>query len=252
MIEVEDDGSPGCVLHVGGESFEVDDYLANSSFTLIRRWRRGEVQQLGTKGPYKDSGFVVEVVAGGVPLTVQASRTIDFLDRNRRELERLLTWPGIQYRTLDFGYEHRQQGIQIDRFSNDFMRLAGSLGLEIELSLYPRANPIELDPQPTAGILQRARFVGVWRCIDRLSELRFDIAFDNDVCSVKVWDEDDGDQGEVYHLAWDEGQSLLSFAIHWPSSGRFTKYRVIPAPGEGLLVTYQLTAQETWERLPED
>jgi len=149
IIEAEDDGSPGCVLRVGGKSFRVDDYLSTSSFAIVRKWHRGDV--LRSRGPYKDSGFVVEVDPGGVPLSVQSARTAEFLESKQDEFKRLLTWPEIKYRTLDFGYGHREQGIQIDRFSNEFIRLVGLLGLEIELSLYPKASPISGEPQRRSG-----------------------------------------------------------------------------------------------------
>ena len=41
---------------------------------------------------------------------------------------------------LDFGIERRDVAVQSDNLSSDLVRLAGSLGLAIELSQYPASD----------------------------------------------------------------------------------------------------------------
>ena len=53
---------------------------------------------------------------------------------------RLCTFPGVETVALDFGIERRDVAVQCDRLPEELIRLAGTLGLGIELSHYPAAS----------------------------------------------------------------------------------------------------------------
>lgn len=84
------------------------------------------------------SGFNVVVSdAEFSEFTRQVEDTIAFLTTHRGELERLGAAPGIEELWLDFGIERRDVMLQCDQFPPELIRLAGQLGMGIELSQYP-------------------------------------------------------------------------------------------------------------------
>ncbi len=65
-------------------------------------------------------------------------------------MRRPVEWPGVQAVDLDFGIERRDVAVQCDRLPPELVRLAGSLGLGIELSQYPPAVEAA-DAEPAAA-----------------------------------------------------------------------------------------------------
>jgi hypothetical protein len=63
------------------------------------------------------------------------------------------------------------------------------------------------------------------------------------VCAV---DRFDGENGEVYDVKWDG--DALSFAVHWNSTGRLVKARLLAISPNRVDYTYTYTQQETWHR----
>jgi len=63
-----------------------------------------------------------------------------FLRDNREEIRRLRAFPGVEGITLDFPIELRigkSVWAQSDRFPASLVTIAGELGLNLELSIYP-------------------------------------------------------------------------------------------------------------------
>jgi hypothetical protein len=54
------------------------------------------------------------------------------------EVRRLRKFPGVEAVTLDFGIWRRDVVVQCDHFSEELVRLAGELGVGLELSAYSR------------------------------------------------------------------------------------------------------------------
>jgi len=125
---------PGCVLHVNGHDFLVDEFLAGSSLRPYSVSHKGEV---GLRGVYSASGFKVDVSNVSGDLAGQVVDAIAFLRSHQGELARLAAYPGVDDRRLDFGYDRRDVAVQCDYLPAELLALAGSLGIGIELSLYP-------------------------------------------------------------------------------------------------------------------
>jgi hypothetical protein len=66
----------------------------------------------------------------------QVEEATVFLRGNTDQLRRLCEFPGIESVMLDFGIECRDVPVQCDYLTPELIRLAGSLGLGIELSQY--------------------------------------------------------------------------------------------------------------------
>ncbi len=71
-------------------------------------------------------------------LKPQTADVIEFLKENELELSRLSAYPGVTDICLDFPYERRQGAVtQTDSLPPELLLLAGSLGIRIDLTLYP-------------------------------------------------------------------------------------------------------------------
>jgi hypothetical protein len=125
--------------------FDPSEFLQDSSFKERRIYLRGQLRfpKSQPNGPqYEVSGFTVAVSERSRDdLPGQIEEAIEFLSRNHSELERLGRSPGIEEVRLDFPYHLRVDGenilAQFDYLPPRLLLLAGTLGIGIELSLYP-------------------------------------------------------------------------------------------------------------------
>ncbi|BBL74459.1 hypothetical protein [Methylomagnum ishizawai] len=100
---------------------------------------------------------------------------------------------------------------------------------------------VELVPNP---------LLGTWQSCDGLSDVEFSIAYDEGELLVSGRDNSDGEVASISNVSWSAAEQRLCFDAYWPSSGQLTRYRLIRAPRNGrVMVTYTLTAQDTWERV---
>jgi hypothetical protein len=131
------------VLRAYGADFDVDAFLADSTLSVCAVKRRGEPvypksQPNGRR--HEQSG--VHVSASDADFSEfrrQVEESVAFLRDNAAEIRRLCEFVGVEGVTLDFGIARRDVSIQCDHLPAELIRLAGSLGLEIELSHYPPA-----------------------------------------------------------------------------------------------------------------
>jgi len=64
--------------------------------------------------------------------------------------------------------------------------------------------------------------------------------------AVRAVDRFDGEKGEVSDVKWDG--NVLSFAVHWNSTGRFVKARLLAISPNRVDYIYTFTQQEMWHR----
>ena len=133
---------PGCNFHCSGESFDVDAFLARSPFEPYRVAHRGESKGRKNKR-WTYSGFSIEVSKAYGDLAKQCEDVTAFLQGYHSEMTRLSTFPGVTGLLLHFGYERREVAVQTDYLPPELMVLVGSLGIGIELSLYPNEGQLE-------------------------------------------------------------------------------------------------------------
>jgi hypothetical protein len=129
------------VLRAYGADFDVDAFLAGCTLPVCAVKRRGE-PALPASQPngrrHERSGVHVsasDADFGEFPR--QVAEAAAFLQTEAEQVRRLCEWPGIEDVTLDFGVERRDVAVQCDFLPPELVRLAGSLGLGIELSQYP-------------------------------------------------------------------------------------------------------------------
>ena len=76
-------------------------------------------------------------------LPPQIEDALVFLRTHESELARLQQFPAVTDLRLDFAYERRQTPFQCDTLPHQLLLAAGSLGISIEMSLYPSDDDFE-------------------------------------------------------------------------------------------------------------
>lgn len=84
------------------------------------------------------SGFHADVSAADFSnLAGQIADAVQFVERNRNELARLIGFPGVENVSIDFGIEERDVAAQSERFPPNLLSALGNLGISLEFTLYP-------------------------------------------------------------------------------------------------------------------
>ena len=129
------------VLRAYGDAFDVDAFLDGCTLPVCAVKRRGEPKFPASQpnGPqHERSGVHVTASdAGFDEFPRQTNEAAAFLRAEFEQVRRLVMWPGVEGVSLDFGVHRRHVLVQCDVMSPELVRVAGSLGLAIELSQYP-------------------------------------------------------------------------------------------------------------------
>jgi len=89
--------------------------------------------------------------------------------------------------------------------------------------------------------------VGTWFNADEYeTDVEYIVAYAAGSYAVRAVDRFDGEEGEVYDVKWDG--DALSFAVHWNSTGRLIKARLLAISPNRVDYTYTYTQQEMWHR----
>lgn len=130
-----------CYLRVCGDAFDVVEYLKASDFEDVHHYFKGQSKTPKSNPKmniHRTSGVTITASdAEQSDFAAQISESIQFLKAKKKEIERLLRFPGIESARLDYGIERKDVFGQFDYFPPELLRLAGQLGIGIELSQYP-------------------------------------------------------------------------------------------------------------------
>ena len=121
-----------CVLRASGSDFDVEAFLDDSPLEPCSVWHRGETRSRDRV--HNDSGFNLDIGSGEV--SAQIAGVVQFMIAHDVEMRRLCSCTSIEI-ILDFAIARRDVFVQCDSFPATLIRLAGSLGLGIELTQYP-------------------------------------------------------------------------------------------------------------------
>jgi hypothetical protein len=111
----------GCVLRASGPSFSPSEFLA--AFPVANVSVRGET--LIVSGSDRDGG----------DFSGQVHDALAYLKTHEQAVRRLMACPNIGA-NLDFGVWHKDVFSQSSSFPVELVRLAGALGLGLEVSMY--------------------------------------------------------------------------------------------------------------------
>ncbi len=138
------------VLRAYGEAFDVDAFVAICTLPITAVIRRDDpVFPASQPEGRKHARSGVHVLASDADFDefpLQVAEATAFLQSEFAQLRSLCEYAGVETVSLDFGVARRDVVVQCDYLPPELVRLAGSLGLGIELSQYPASNE---DQHPT-------------------------------------------------------------------------------------------------------
>jgi hypothetical protein len=129
------------ILKATGKNFDVNTFLQKTKLKPYRIFQKGKrrFKRLEKKELHKVSGLCLDASTSDFNnFSGQVRQTISFLKKNQKELKKLAKFPGVDA-VIDFGFARRDVVVQCDLLPAELIRLAGSIGLAIEMSLYPPA-----------------------------------------------------------------------------------------------------------------
>ena len=143
-----------CILTISGRNFDVDVFTDTTKLRPYRKSYRGQPKFKSKPGGEKLTCSSISIEASKADfdnLKKQIADTIRFLKRNKDKLAQIILTRGIDNAVLDFGIDLRidKKNVltQTDKFPSELLKLAGDLGLDIELSIYPVELQIILEKQ---------------------------------------------------------------------------------------------------------
>lgn len=128
-----------CLLRVCGKEFVVDDFTCKSELPFYAIWRQGEPKTKTRMHTHSGFSLVVSDAAFDNPKQ-QIEDAIVFLRKHEKQLKSLQSIVEVEDMFLDFGIEEREAAIQCDHFPAQLLKLAGDLGLDLEVSRYAKAS----------------------------------------------------------------------------------------------------------------
>lgn len=126
-----------CILRISGEALDIDALLLHQGLVPYRTWRKGEERKL--KGKFhSDSGMsFVASDADFDEFERQLTDATEFLESHASEIASMTATPGVTFAKLDFGVSlYEDSAAQFCSFPSEFVRLAASAGLGLEVSIY--------------------------------------------------------------------------------------------------------------------
>lgn len=139
------------VLRTSGSDFDVEAYIKDCPLKIIVSFRKGEPRSKNSKRLRELSGLNIEVSnADFDDLAKQMADTQAFLTTHEAELTRLRDFPGVEFISIDFGVDIYPPGWCSFCFPHELLRLAGTLRIDLELSVYPSDPEEEPDSPPPA------------------------------------------------------------------------------------------------------
>ncbi len=130
-----------CVLRVAGRGFDVDAYIRRGKLVPSAVYRRGEARfptlPRARKSP--ESGFHIVISKKDLPeFAGQVRDAVSFLGHHRRAIRALCRRKGVETALLEFRVARGPEAVvQTEVFPVELVRLAGQLGLALQLSFYP-------------------------------------------------------------------------------------------------------------------
>ena len=129
------------ILRASGAKFDVDAFVGESTLLIDRVYRVGEpVFPASNPEGRKCKRSGLTVVASDVDFEdykLQMKESFFFMRDHADELKRLATFVGLQSLCIDFGANIYPPGWCSFRFPHPLMKMAGDLGIDLELSVYP-------------------------------------------------------------------------------------------------------------------
>jgi len=133
-----------CILTIRGRNFDIDAFIKTTKLKPYKKSYKGQPRVNTKPDGEKLTHSLIAIETSRADfdnLEKQISDTIRYLKKNKEQLAHIPSTKGIDNAWLDFGINLRIDGkkvmVQSDKFPSRLLQLAGNLGLDIELSIYP-------------------------------------------------------------------------------------------------------------------
>ena len=128
-----------CYLRVYGDELNVKELIETLEVKPSKVWEKGLPRFKSNPNKLnKNSGFNIEISdAEWNEFEKQKEMAIEYLEIHKTILSSVISYSGVEGGYLDFGIEWRNEAVQSDSFPPILIKLAGQIGLGIELSQYP-------------------------------------------------------------------------------------------------------------------
>ena len=141
-----------CMLRISGVKLDIDRLLSEVPLRPTMSFRKGEPRfsnrPRGKKHSRSGASFAVSD-AEFTQFEKQKKDAMAFLKTKGAVIRKMMKWPGLDAGGLDFGVQRRDVLVQCDEFPAELLKLAGGLGLSIELSCYPAPEMTRKRRKPT-------------------------------------------------------------------------------------------------------
>ena len=148
------------MFRINGMTLDIDRLLASIPWRPSMSYRKGEpcskVRPRGKKNKKSGANFVVSDAAFA-QFNKQKRDAIECLKTIQPVFKKIMNWPGLDEGSLDFGIYRRDVIAQFDKFPAELLKLAGDLGIDIELSCYPLPEEKQKSKKPTRKRTVRRR-----------------------------------------------------------------------------------------------
>ena len=126
-----------CILRRSGEVLDIDALLSQRGLAHYRVWKKGEPH---TRKGKIHSGSGANFIASEADLDEfnrQVKEATEFPALHASAIAGMVSFPGVQNAVLDFGVALSEGYVaQLSYLPPDFIRLAASVGIAVEISHY--------------------------------------------------------------------------------------------------------------------
>ena len=125
-----------CIITVSGKNIDIDALLHDTGMTAYCVWHEGDVLKQNEK--HNNSGANILVSDADLDnFELQIEEATRFLERFSSAVSTLVSFPGVECSTLNFGIALPADAVaRIDFLPARFIKAASLTGIEIQLSHY--------------------------------------------------------------------------------------------------------------------
>lgn len=127
------------MLNIIGEDLDIDVFLIRSKLSPHKKTYKGAPKFKTKPDGERIAYSVVTFKVSDAPFDnfkQQVEDSLVFLRENQNKLECIAATEGVQFAVLDFGVRNTEQFSESAILPKELLKLAGYLGLDIEISLY--------------------------------------------------------------------------------------------------------------------
>lgn len=134
-----------CTLRISGQDLDPDALVRAVHLPVATVHRRGEPRLPASQpdGPIHENSNI-NIGVSDADFTDLASQVVEaqaFIGSHAEQLRLARAFPGVDSLVFDFAIEERRVPVQSDRFPSTLLMQLGALGIDLEVSRYPAAEP---------------------------------------------------------------------------------------------------------------